>query len=263
MPKNVITSVNCSFVVNTVNLVIKLNFPRDVRLIWSTVHPIKRPLFRTNRGIRRQCGFDWWFAEFTCETDLFPGVKRLHVWQFDVQPIVNTVYMAVVEDCNPTFNEWTSVLITCERGEVTEIPVAARVYRSTSQGIPNNALTAVSFDVEVFDHEDLWDAANPTRLTAPITGIYAFGMTVEWDALAADILELVLLRKNGSVHLAENVRQTTGNSVATPNYSVHTIDELQEGDYIEALVAHADAGLNRNIRSDVNERPAFWMARIP
>lgn len=48
----------------------------------------------------------------------------------------------------------------------------ARALRTTNQSISGGSATALSFESVEFDTDGYWSAGNPTRFTAPRTGVY-------------------------------------------------------------------------------------------
>ncbi len=54
-------------------------------------------------------------------------------------------------------------------------PIGCRVYRSTAQSIPNNTITPLSWDTEVYDIGGCWSPTYPDRLVAPVAGYYMAG----------------------------------------------------------------------------------------
>lgn len=74
-----------------------------------------------------------------------------------------------------------------------------RVRLAAGQALADNAGVSIPWDSEVYDASDMHDPANPTRLTAPIAGVYLITATVNWneDAQGSRYVEI---RKNGAVN---------------------------------------------------------------
>ncbi len=67
------------------------------------------------------------------------------------------------------------------REEVTR--PGARVRRTTDQDIPHNDETTISFNMEYYDNDDIWEGVtNPDRLTIKTAGIYLIIGQVHWSA---------------------------------------------------------------------------------
>lgn len=66
--------------------------------------------------------------------------------------------------------------------------IAVRVYRTTSLAVPSTSYspgeggTDIPFDGERFDTDNMWDIANPTRITINTTGIYYIFANVKIQA---------------------------------------------------------------------------------
>jgi hypothetical protein len=60
------------------------------------------------------------------------------------------------------------------------VSTGATVRRSTPQSILPNATTAIIFDLVTKDNGGYWNAANPSRLTAPSAGWYIVTGGVHW-----------------------------------------------------------------------------------
>lgn len=108
-----------------------------------------------------------------------------------------------------------------------------RVFRSTGQNVTNNTLTAFSPDSEDYDIGNCWAIGNPTRLSAPVNGLY---LCIAQLLFVAGGVYTVRWRKNGSV-------DSTGVNVdaAATNISVcsSAIVPLVAGDYMEAMIYSA------------------------
>jgi len=138
---------------------------------------------------------------------------------------------------------------------------AARLTNSTDQSWPNQlVVTPVSFDTELYDNAGMHDSAHPTRLTAPIDGIYLIGASAtfspgETTSRAINIIE------NGFTALSRRYDfydQTDYLPVETV-----TTAKLRAGDYVEADAARTStSGSVSIIHSGPQFSPAFWMTWI-
>jgi hypothetical protein len=125
----------------------------------------------------------------------------------------------------------------------TEVP-AARVHKSSSaeQIIPTGICCGPSnplgFDVEDFDTAGLHNGANPSRLTAPIDGIYQVSAGVVWrpnNRAANRDLRIVV---NGSCCFATSeLPANTSGGNRTTHQTVSDLVELSAGDFVQALAA--------------------------
>jgi len=139
---------------------------------------------------------------------------------------------------------------------------AAHVTNSANQTVPSFQYWTLAFDTERYDTANTHDnATNNSRLTAPVTGIYAVTAQVVW-APASGNREL-LLRKNGTTEIARDSRQPTGVDFAQ---SVTTQVRLQAGDYVEAWVYQSSTQDPLPIYASAERSPEFsmtWLAPGP
>jgi hypothetical protein len=141
---------------------------------------------------------------------------------------------------------------------------AVHVTRSIDQSIPDNTSTALSFTVERYDtaamHPNL--ILNPTRLTAPVTGIYHVSAGIAWES-DPDGVRGVTLRKNGVTPVAGET--IPANGTAGVQQMLSTVVRLQSGDYVEVVVVHS-AGGNLAVDKAADSTPEFsmtWLAPGP
>lgn len=144
---------------------------------------------------------------------------------------------------------------------VSGLGAGARVYNNANLSISTGTFTALTFNSERYDNGDLHSTSSNTgRLTAPVTGLYLIGASVEWDGnTTGDRFATILL--NGGTTIARvsqranaGAGNTTGQEPVCPYY-------LVAGDYVEVVVIH-DAGVSLNVLATASYSPEFWMARI-
>jgi len=128
----------------------------------------------------------------------------------------------------------------------------AKVRRSTNQSIPNNVSTAIIFDVEAADTDDLWDAATPTRFHPQTAGLYFFRGGAIMVGAAAQY-EYTLL-KNGTVEVARMGQINAPGASLT--WEVTGLDNAVVGDYYEFKVYQA-SGIAKNVTVVANIAPSF------
>ena len=147
----------------------------------------------------------------------------------------------------------------------TVIP-AARVESSVSQSSGTEPIHALSFDVESFDTASLHNADQPTRLSAPIDGIYQITGGVFWDDPGTSSVRAIQILENGvDCHSggckAEAVQGPA--SAATGGFqtvqSVSTLLNLKANDYVELGVAH-NVGESPSILGSPHDSTFFGMA---
>jgi hypothetical protein len=116
--------------------------------------------------------------------------------------------------------------------------IAARIYNSADEPVAIGSVKTLTFDHVSFDTAHLFDPAHPTRLKAPVAGIYLINANVSWQvATPLDGLNrAVYVYVNGhaiSVDQrppAEETRQ-----------AVTTLYRLNAGDEVEVGVAQDEA----------------------
>lgn len=133
---------------------------------------------------------------------------------------------------------------------------SARVFRSTVQGIPTGVVTPISFDSVRYNNGTVWAIGNPTRLTAPVTGRYLIGGSLQYAAVSAGFAN-VSVRVNGTTPIvaSADIRPSTSTQ---ETLSVNTIYLLNATDYVELAAFHNASG-SVNILVAGNQSPEFWM----
>lgn len=137
----------------------------------------------------------------------------------------------------------------------------ARVYNSAALSIVNGgAGTFLTFDSERYDNGALHSTTSDTgRLTAPVTGLYDIGASVDFAANSTGYRQIAL-RLNGATFIAAQM----GNAVASPQahqVQVSTQYHLTAGDYVEVRATQGSGGA-LNITAVGNYSPEFWMTRL-
>jgi hypothetical protein len=120
--------------------------------------------------------------------------------------------------------------------------VAARVYSSQDEPSPlqiaGQPVQRVSFDTVSFDTAGMFKPSDPTRLTAPVGGIYLITTNISWEVSGTNGLNrAVYVYVDGHAVAvdqrppAEETRQV-----------VTTVYKLNAGDYVEVGAAQDEAG---------------------
>lgn len=162
-------------------------------------------------------------------------------------------------DMMPIVNAATTKKVQVQNAVKAVPAIWARVFHNTSQSIPNNTVTAVTFNSERWDTDVIHDnATNNSRLTCKTAGVYAIGANVRFASNATGMRSL-RLRLNGVTDIAEENR-TALSGVATV-FIVFTEYPLVVNDYIE-VSAFQNSGGSLNIEQDGTYLPEFMMVRI-
>lgn len=114
--------------------------------------------------------------------------------------------------------------------------VGVKAYHSTTQSINNATETAVLFDSEDFDADNLHNtSSNTERITVNRTGVWRFTYRVRHSSVSATGARYSYLRINGTTKVEGSEHSIPGSTTADPT-TIGTADvELTTGDYIEVL----------------------------
>jgi hypothetical protein len=141
----------------------------------------------------------------------------------------------------------------------------ARVNNVSSFPISNNTHTTLNWSNEFYDTDGYHDnSTNPSRLTAPATGTYLYGVQIQWSANASGERRVVI-RVNGgggsgTTGIIETNRVLPMTGSFTPTiHSITGIYTLSVGDYIETQVTQTSGG---NLSGDGGDGCHFWIERL-
>jgi hypothetical protein len=122
--------------------------------------------------------------------------------------------------------------------ELSHAIPAARVTRTSAQSIPDSLNTSLAFDQERYDAAGVHDnATNNSRLTAPVTGIYAVTAQFTWGGSAGAGSRFAGVMKNGSTLIARS-QELAGDD----DENITTQVLLAAGDYVEVQVLQTSGG---------------------
>ena len=136
---------------------------------------------------------------------------------------------------NPAAVDWVPLWVTAPGSGIPPAQPAARVYRSTTQNLPNSAFTILSYDTVRFDRGGPhWVAGSPTRLTCQVAGVYVIVGNATVPNVGGGNHRVAQLLVNGSVIAADMGEAGASFSVAANiRYGVATVTYLNVGDYVE------------------------------
>jgi hypothetical protein len=141
-------------------------------------------------------------------------------------------------------------------GKFGTIP-ATHVFHSTSQTLGNNATVVLAFDSEEFDTAGLHDpTTNNSRLTAPISGIYAITANIGFTGNNTGE-RIVRLRKNGTT----TIQFDTENAVQGDTHFMGLSDlvQLSAGEYLEVTATQSSGGNLNVFNCSGDACPVFTM----
>lgn len=142
------------------------------------------------------------------------------------------------------------------------VDIGAKVYHNTSQAIPPNTLTAVQFNSEVYDTDDIHDTStNNTRLTCKTAGKYIVTGSVQFQGSATAGRRTLRFLKNGTTNLSNSTDYAGADAGYNPNLCISTLVNLEVNDYIE-LVVYQTTGGNLNVEYYSEMSPIFAMQKV-
>jgi hypothetical protein len=116
---------------------------------------------------------------------------------------------------------------------------SAKVLRNTPQSLTSGSLDVISWNLENRDNAGLFDPATPTKITAPIAGLWLCEAQIRWTSNATGT-RLLILSTNGSGSV-ENDRPAS----ATPwnsAQSVFGVFRLTAGQFIQVEALQNSGG---------------------
>lgn len=132
-----------------------------------------------------------------------------------------------------------------------------RAFNTANINIPNNAVTALTFDSERFDPFSMF-ALTGSKITIVRSGRYNIGGCIQFAAAAAGYREMNI-RLNGATNLVASNRLPV--VAVDDKLNVACDYEFLAGDYIE-LTVFQNSGAGLNVIAAGNYSPEFWCCRI-
>lgn len=138
---------------------------------------------------------------------------------------------------------------------------AARVTHNADQSIATYAETALAFNTEVYDTNNLHDTvANNSRLTATVAGRYRISANIRWAASTSGY-RAIFFKVNGSIYIAYNQVQPVGAAGATTDQVLTTAWDLALNDYVECFVLQTSGGA-LSVLNNQSHSAHFMMERV-
>jgi hypothetical protein len=140
-------------------------------------------------------------------------------------------------------------------------PPNARVSNSTETNVPSNSNVTLSFNTVLWNFGGVYNAAIPTRLTAPLAGTYEIGANVCWAANPTGHRSVKLVL-NGTTIIGI-VTGPVNDSPGPPCQLLTSVFRLAAKDYVEVVVVqHNDTFADLTTYVDESFTPQFWMIRL-
>lgn len=115
-----------------------------------------------------------------------------------------------------------------------------KLFLDNNQSIPNNTDTAITWTDEAFQVGTIWSAANPTRLTAPVTGKYLVMVNVEWRSNSANLRSVNITRSAGGA--GQYDLKSQGASGSKSNISAQLVVSLTAAQFLTIRVFQSSGG---------------------
>lgn len=127
------------------------------------------------------------------------------------------------------------------------LPLLCTVRRSANQSLTSGSFTSIQFDTEVENDYSMWASGTPSRVTAPVTGLYAVtgGAGIPVGSTGRVATRFLV---NGAEYPVGGRLNALG-SQADAGAGGFALIPLTAADYVELSVFH-DAGASRNVGSD-------------
>lgn len=143
-------------------------------------------------------------------------------------------------------------------------PPSCCIKHTLTVSIPNNTITTFSFNTKIYDTDNIFDVAQPTKLTCKTAGKYLIIGQAEFasDASMQAGLRSIFVRLNGTTQILRNTLPApTAPFGAVARINATTVYELSVGDYIEMQVHQTSSGaLSVLPQSDYS--PKFMMVKV-
>lgn len=151
----------------------------------------------------------------------------------------------LVTGAESTYLSWEWISNDYAGGIVTP---KAKVQRTSDQALSHAVWSTVTWQSESYDHGNMWSVGSPTRLTAPVAGVYHFDVELRESLGAGDGSRDMAVRKNGT-DISYVVAGAQSASLNYANY-VQLSGEVQmaAGDYLE-VAAYENSSGTVNIQS--------------
>jgi hypothetical protein len=139
----------------------------------------------------------------------------------------------------------------------------ARVSKSSSQSIPDNTATVLTFESESFDTDGYHStSSNTDRLTVPADGYYLVGCMVTWDLAAAGYRVVSIYRNGVAVGVAEQAGHPNATSSTHAAQSCSGLARANAGDYYTVTVLQKTGGSVTVAAFGAATQTAFWITRV-
>jgi hypothetical protein len=195
---------------------------------------------------------------FQATTDPYPGAIAAPVialgTELEQLRFVLTDIKTFLNGGTPPAQWYTPVVVPSSAQQA----FGARVFDSTFASIPASTLERISFDTVTYDTgvggTDFFSFGDPTKVTAPINGLYALGAFLEWTSGVTSGALAMAIVLNGSKTIAAYESTADVNAVER-RMSCGADYALVAGDYLELIVFQSTPSNPLNI----NANATLWI----
>ena len=153
------------------------------------------------------------------------------------------------------------VVNAAEDGVEFFAPDGLRVYNNANIGVANDTLTALTFNAEDFDTNNMHDVStNTSRLVCKTAGRYILTCQV-WFAANGTGYRMARAEKNGTGEILCQVTDNNPSGSLSAILNLVTIVELAVDDYVEFIV-YQNSGGNLNVQYYSGRSPVAAMQQV-
>lgn len=128
---------------------------------------------------------------------------------------------------------------------------AAKLFRSSAQPVPSGVITTVAWEAARWGTPGMWSVANPSRLVAPVAGIYQVSAHVSIAPNAGGQRNCIIVRSGSGLRVCEALYPSVSANDSA-RFAVSTDVRLAVGEHVELRVfQNSGIALNVDVFSGV------------
>jgi hypothetical protein len=165
-------------------------------------------------------------------------------------------------DLTGTFPDPTIAPGTITPSMIGAVP-AVRAVQHTEQSIPQNTVTSLNFDTNVFDSGGMHSTTTHTdRLVAPASGVYLITASVRWQSVGSATFVYESIGTNDTSIVVEDTKPVTP---GTSTYqSVSGVAELSAGEFATTAVMQNSSAAQSTTGNGVSTAFSMvWLGPLP
>lgn len=233
---------------------------RDAHLFmaWANYRPTRHKVYKNVRGVQVHCGYRWIWDTPNITEQTESAHTYTHTFKLAALAPTDHVWYYLFSPSPDLATQCQGPLIHIEP---PELPMpSATIFNSADQPAPSPGTTILTYDSVLWDDGGFYDPAHPTRLTAPIPGLYLVGANAAIQIFAADKLWMEIM-KNGPPGIVHHSHwcETTGWAGGT--ISLQTLVRLETADFLQTRLFHQGPGGDW-ITAMPDYSPHFWIVYL-